>query len=490
MEKKLLNESLIRRLLVGSDRLPAHEQLPATTVTAALAAENLRRRAGFALLRLENVASKPVPASEGNFPGTELGKALKHILSGVYLPALPEYLDHLREQALDVPPEYLPDLLDFLLRNTAVAERCYPLPGVRALWLVAQNPKWKTLYDWANADFFRAKADERMRLLRTTRLADPGKALSWLQTTWSEESAKQKRLFLGVLENGLSTSDLPLLELAWDDKNREVRFGALLLSAKLRVGSAYAQFRNFAARRLLDQGSFVHKMLQVTLEDFAPLVYFSPEETSAHLPGEALRLLLLTVHADDLCTDLQLPSTAALFETLDPATALSFAVEGLFLHENEACAMELMDWLAPDKAPELWFFPSFYRLICLFPEMAAHANWRSEAVKPGVLWEVLAAHEKPWPESLLPLLLQTMTMNVPRGDDGVHFQGALSKAAWYAPAISGRKALSVLPAEMRSSREMLKLEDVLVFRKLLAGSEQQAAGRAHRPTASGSGRLP
>lgn len=466
MEKKLSYEALKRRLLAGSDRLPTTQQMPAQEVTAALASENLRRRAGFSVPRLADVATKPELAPEGKFPGPELSRALKHILSGVYLPALPEYLEHLRSRELDLPPEYLPAFFEYLRRVPDVVERCYPLPGTRAVWLMAQNPKWKDLFAWAEADFFRAKSDDRRRLFRVTRWTSPAKATSWLETCWNEESVKQKCQFLGDLEIGLSLSDLPLLELALNDKSREVRFDALLLCAKLRVCSAYEHFRTFAAKHLAGEGNLAIRMQQVALEDFAPLVYFTPEIASAHLPREALSLLLHVVHTDDLCTALKLPSVGALLETLDPAITLPHAVEGLILHGNAEGATSLMDWLTPDKAPELWTSPSFYHLMCLFPNMTAHANWRPEAIKPAVLWEVLAKHEQSWDERFLPLLLQTMTMVVPRGEDVVRLHNAIQTASWYAPAVSGRKALSVLPPEMRSSREMLKLEDVLIFRGL------------------------
>lgn len=470
MEKKLSYETLKRRLLAGSDRLPTTEQMPAQEVTAALASENLRRRAGFSIPLLNDVASKPEPPPEGKFPGPELGRALKHILSGVYLPVLPEYLEHLRSQGLDLPPEYLPPFFEYLRRVPEETERCFPLPGTRAAWLLEQNPKWKDLFAWAQADFFRAKSDDRMRLFRITRRTDPAKATSWLETCWNEESVKQKRQFLGDMEIGLSLSDLPLLERALNDKSREVRYDAALLCAKLRVCSAYEHFRTFAAKHLSGEGNLTFRMQQVTLEDFAPLVYFAPEVASAHLPMEALRMLLLTVHTDDLYTALRLPSAAALFELLDPVTTLPVVAEGLILHNNVEGAMALMDWLTPGKATELWSSPSFYRLICQFPDMTAHANWRPEAIKPGVFWEVLAKFEQPWDERFLPLLLKTMTMVLPRGEDVVRLHNALLTAAWFAPAVSGRKALSVLPSEMRSSREMLKLEDVLIFRQLLAVS--------------------
>lgn len=470
MEKKLPYEALKRRLLAGSDRLPTTEQMPEQEVTAALAMENLRRKAGFSIPRLADVATQPELAPEGKYPGPELGRALKHILSGVYLPALPEYLDHLRSQGLDLPPEYLPAFFEYLRRVPDVAERCYPLPGTRATWLLAQNPKWKALFAWTETDFFRAKSDDRRRLLRVARRTDPAKATAWLETCWNEESAKQKRQFLGDLAIGLSLSDLPLLELALNDKSREVRFDAVLLCSKMRVCSAYEHFRTFAAKHLAGEGALAFRMQQVALENFAPLVYFTPEVAGAHLPMEATRMLLLTVHSDDLCTALRLPSAAALFDTLDPATTLPFAVEGFILHGNAEGAMFLMDWLTPGKAPELWASPSFYRLMCLFPTMTAHAHWRPEAMRYGVFWEILAKHEQPWDERLLPLLLQTMTMVVPRGEDLARLHNALLAASWYAPAVSGRKALSVLPPEMRSSREMLKLEDVLIFRQLLAFS--------------------
>ncbi|MCC6413165.1 MAG: hypothetical protein IT270_15995 [Saprospiraceae bacterium] len=471
MENKLSYEALKRRLLAGSDRLPTTEQLPVQEVTAALASENLRRRAGFPILRLEEEASKPEPAPEGKFPGPELSRAFKHILSGVYLPVLPEYIECLRSRGLDLPPEYLPAFFEYLRRNPEATEPCFPLPGTRVAWILEQNPKWKALFAWTEADFFRAKSDDRMRLFRHVRKTDPSKATSWLETCWHEETVKQKRLFLGALEMGLSAADLPLLEKALKDKNREVRYDAALLCGRLRAGSVYQLFRTFAKTYMTGEGNLAHRMQWVTFEHLAPLVHFGYDVADAHASLEVLRMLLVLVHLDDLCADLHLPSAGALFDAVDPVSTLPFVVEALVLHNNAPGATALMDWLTVEKAPELWSSTSLYKLVCHFPDLLEHPNWRPESIKPGVFWEVLETHEQPWDARFLPLLLQTMTKHVRRNNhEIVRLHNALLTAGWYAPAVSGRKALSVLPPEMRSSREMLKLEDVLIFRQLLAVS--------------------
>ncbi len=456
-------ESLKRRLLAGSDRLPASEHVSPEVVTAALASENLRRKAGFSIPRIDGAAMRPDPAPEPRWPPAGLGAALKHILSGMYLPALPEYLDHLRAQGFDIPHEYLPALLDHLARTPASAERCRPLPGARAAWLMAQHPVWKDLYAWETADFFHLAGDDRERLFRLTRRTDPGKAGGWLEACWHEESAKQKRRFLNILEIGLGEADLPLLERACADKQREVRHDAARLCARLRTGTVYETYRSFVRENLRGEGLLARRMQGVTLEQLAPAAYFTEDAAKAQLPVEVLRLLLTTLHAGDWVHDLEFGTPEAFFAQLDPLVTLPWAMEGLLLHNDEAGTRALFDWLGKNHAPECWSAPALYRLACRFPEHTGNPGWQGN-LKAGVFYEVLAALNEPWPDGLFLRLLQSMVLRYPRGEDLTHLQAALQTASWHAPAVSARKALQTLPPEMRSARELLRLEDVLVFR--------------------------
>ncbi len=77
------------------------------------------------------------------------------------------------------------------------------------------------------------KKSARRLLLRRLRKTDPALALSLVTSTWSEEGAEERGVFLEMLEDGLSMADEPFLEGALDDRSREVRGEAVNLLARL-----------------------------------------------------------------------------------------------------------------------------------------------------------------------------------------------------------------------------------------------------------------
>jgi hypothetical protein len=75
--------------------------------------------------------------------------------------------------------------------------------------------------------------DERRGELIALHRTDPGRAIEWLRTTWSEDPAEAREAFLRSLQAGLSMADEPFLEEALDDKRKGVRQAAMELLAKL-----------------------------------------------------------------------------------------------------------------------------------------------------------------------------------------------------------------------------------------------------------------
>jgi hypothetical protein len=444
--KRRSYDELLRLLLAGAERLlPASETAVPTELAGGLAAEHLRRRAGF---RVQKRAAPP-PAPEEGTPGPAWSAAVANALRERYLPALPEVLDALHRRGLPVPHEHLPELLERLVRLPDLAERCYPLPGARAAWLAAQHPRWKHAFDWVEGDFFRMKTQERFRLFRLRRRQQPLEAVGWLERCWDQESEKAKTAFLEALETGLSAADLPLLDRAANDPARAVRHAALHTAAPLRAGAAYAAL--LGARGLLHGRD-------VDAADTAALHRFVDTPAAAD-PYPALRMLLLrTLHPADASAG---APYGAWLQGLPPSEQAA-AVAGATRHTDPdatASVATLLATLPPDNA--LWSAPELYRLppAVLLP-LEHHVDARA-------LWAALAERRRPWPSGRFALLVRVLATIPPERPTPLLAE-ALQNAAWYAPAAESRPLLSALPAAWRAQHNVLELEDALIFRANVA----------------------
>jgi hypothetical protein len=167
-----------------------------------------------------------------------------------------------------VPGELLPALLDTGRRHRALRPLIATAGGTRAAWLADQRS------DWA---YLRAEAVEhaaavepvpvglvpvgsvasealmvdreawelgaigrRVGFLTAARRRDPSAARALLEAVWAGETPDDRAALLGALATGLSTADESLLEIALDDRRKEVRIAAIELLARL-PDSAYAQ---------------------------------------------------------------------------------------------------------------------------------------------------------------------------------------------------------------------------------------------------------
>lgn len=243
---------IVRTAVVGTERspLPAgtaesfglnlHHD-PAQATLEALATATLVRKAGWRKTgqtkHIQAAAISPVSAAIGPSPS-----AFPAVL-------LDEWLTLLAQHHLQIPPEYLPELLDRAERDLFFWEKLRPVLGVRGTWLAAQNPVWQELVssENENQDWFTASFETRKRLLAAARRERPLVTLAWLEKTWPEESNDHRLVFLTMLKTGLSLFDEDFLEKALATKNREVRFAAAELLASLpesRCCAAWAALAN------------------------------------------------------------------------------------------------------------------------------------------------------------------------------------------------------------------------------------------------------
>jgi hypothetical protein len=168
-------KQILQTLIAGTDRLPLNVEgtaLPVSGVLTELASMQLLRKAG--LVFSEGAAlPEPYTGSKGRYLPEEARRDLQLILSGLYKPALPEFVRLLQQHAFEWPPEFVPEALDICVKDKNA--RAYLLPALaapdsRARWLARQHPEWqglfaetepasqKTVEDMSDADWNREMA--------------------------------------------------------------------------------------------------------------------------------------------------------------------------------------------------------------------------------------------------------------------------------------------------------------------------------------------
>ncbi len=180
---------------------------------------------------------------------------------------LPQWLAAARRHGYAAPPASLPALLDAARARTDLRPDALAFAGPRALWLAALNPDWKfALRAGAGGAAVSALQEaeperlweeglfaERVALLTRLRRSDPAGALALLDSTWRNERAEDRLMFLDALRTGLSATDEPFLEEALADRSRNVRATAAELLSAL-PGSALAARMADRARSCVSLG--------------------------------------------------------------------------------------------------------------------------------------------------------------------------------------------------------------------------------------------
>lgn len=250
-------EALVSVALLGTDRqktLPAIAEKNLKTllnqVNAEDAADWLLSAAGT-LAAYQQAGQKP---EQRTGPLTEPASAetsalaesddfpyLRMIFTQDFQPALPEFLTLLQQVGQCIPPEHLPQLLDWGHFHPEVRLPLRSVIGPRGEWLARLNPKWRYAQatpQASNPEEWKAlweKSDRtvRLNLLRKWRLQDPTAARELLAATWKQDSAKDRAAFLGCLSVGLSLADETFLEVGLADRSKDVRASAIELLTRL-----------------------------------------------------------------------------------------------------------------------------------------------------------------------------------------------------------------------------------------------------------------
>lgn len=158
---------------------------------------------------------------------------LQYILKHRYDEMLIELLDLLKDRCQIIPPDLLPELLNYGIKRPLTQALIIACIGNRGHWLAPFSENWAYVQSSTETEevFFYGKQEERFNFLRKVRLDDPTRALQLLEQVWDSESFNTKASFLKVLQQNLSPSDEAFLNTALEDNRQEVRSQAAILLA-------------------------------------------------------------------------------------------------------------------------------------------------------------------------------------------------------------------------------------------------------------------
>lgn len=400
--------------------------------------------------------------------------------------ALPDFFEKMERHGFRLPPECLPQLLDWAARKRQLPEamrRCLGAPGQ---WLAMQHPDWQALYPREKPDWETGTFPERLQLLRETRRSSPKTALAWLQKTWTQERAEHRLQFLQALRTRLAPADETLLERALTDRSRPVRFMAwrllLLLPESGLRQTVQTWLANLPAspatparllpgleKQLPQEGDF-SKMQLLALageknnsDALALLLELLPPEDLAQTTGHTAAALL-----DNLLHENNLEESrgAGLLENIawraEPewllATARFFLQHPAHPLWNTAALAEVFNALLPAD-----------RIACM-AALAAHP--RLLEAENSALVRALLVSEQPWPDGLVQTLVYfPLRSDQPRyWTPPAHFKALLQRAA-YGCALPVGLTLKIDDANnwpFAWYSELARFKSVVVFRQRLA----------------------
>ncbi len=210
-----------------------HPNDPERALLSAAAVLALHRRAGRTLDTTD--LPLPTPCDLNDLPRVS-PRAAKH-LSSIFMDSkldvfMPEWLALAAKFGQRVSEEYLPDLLARGAKNVKLRATILQVIGKRGYWLAAQNADWAYVL-LTEADWQTASLPQRRIILQQVRQADPARARLLVESTWSNDKAKDRAEFIQSFATHLSLADEPFLEMALDDKAQNVRTQAALLLAQL-----------------------------------------------------------------------------------------------------------------------------------------------------------------------------------------------------------------------------------------------------------------
>lgn len=246
---------LLPVVMVGTERHPAPlPPWPGAAGLVAAAAASTAADAPAALLRTASVltvctlagthgapwsAPLPAPAPDDRAPSlTDPGAVA--LMRWAFVEGTPrlhhEVLMWLATTGRRLPALLLPLALDLGRRTAALRAPLSLVLGERGLWLAGQRDEWAFAAGVAEAGtavWTHGSLEQRQQFLADERRADTAAARDRLMAALDDLPARDRAALAGILADGLSGADEPLLERLRSDRSREVRHAALALLLRL-----------------------------------------------------------------------------------------------------------------------------------------------------------------------------------------------------------------------------------------------------------------
>lgn len=245
-------ETLVANALIGTDRqtpqLPTSEgQLQALLSQVPSDPEATLLQSAGILASYQQAGQCPLP-NKGQLPdlcppervsrcSDQTHQHLQTILSGEYKEVLSELLRLMAQAHQHIPAETLPTLLEKGRGKTELRPSIQAVIGERGRWLARHNSAWAYAAGQILPQTDTGEIDQeavenlwktfdhtlRVDLLKTFRSLNPPAAREILATTWKQEKAKDRAIFIAALKTHLSLADEPFLEAALCDRTQDVR---------------------------------------------------------------------------------------------------------------------------------------------------------------------------------------------------------------------------------------------------------------------------
>ncbi|MGB0430954.1 MAG: DUF5691 domain-containing protein [Bacteroidia bacterium] len=200
--------------------------------------------AQFKTIKSENSTA---PAEDQAYAPLRFQRAFESALNKGNARLIDFAVQQLYSKSLIISAQIVPSLLDFMVKNKALAKPVFlKCLGLRAQWLAQYNVKWQKLYshyndseDWELMDF-----ESRKQYLWDLRKSEPAKVSQLLSATIQQENANNRYILLEILEENLGIYDQEFLLTLLKDKSKKVQSKVCSLLQKIQgsiVNQAYTE---------------------------------------------------------------------------------------------------------------------------------------------------------------------------------------------------------------------------------------------------------
>ena len=216
----------------------AEESMEVTLLEAAAALATFRKAGVSISQTLDSLPYEPCELDDMPLCSPIAANYLSQILQQNQEEIMQEWLSVIEKLQQRIPEELLPDVLSYGAMHEKIRRAIMPALGKRGTWLAQFNNRWAyaldATIDTSNEEPFQlGSPKERIDYLQKRREQDPKAALNLIESVWESEDYQSKVDFLKVLNTHLSVDDLPFIEMALEDKRKEVRNEAAALLAML-----------------------------------------------------------------------------------------------------------------------------------------------------------------------------------------------------------------------------------------------------------------